>query len=84
MNDEPIIPIKMTPDEYVDYCRKVAITRPDFPDWRIGQTYFNVLRMLQPEIAEQFRGESIDPFYSDDRIPNFLSVLVKYHVAWEA
>jgi len=31
--------------------------------WRYGQAYFNVLVQVNPSVAEQIRGTSMDPFY---------------------
>lgn len=41
--------------------------------WRLGQTYFNVLYfdLWDPELADEIRGESLDPFYDDSKIPQF-------------
>lgn len=42
------------------------------PDWRMGQTYFNVLSQVRPDLAELVRGTELDPFYQDDRVVGFL------------
>jgi hypothetical protein len=36
------------------------------PEWRLGQTFFNVLCDLYPEISEEIRGSKVDPFYYDN------------------
>ena len=41
------------------------------PDWRTGQAYFNALVIEEPEIADFVRGQLIDPYYQDDRLPVF-------------
>ena len=38
-------------------------------EWRKGQAYFNILRVMHEEIAEEIRGTEFDPFHHDDRIP---------------
>lgn len=43
--------------------------------WRKGQTYFNVLTKLHPELAEEVRGSKIDPFYNDERLPEFFKFI---------
>lgn len=55
-----------------EYLRIVATVRGRTPDWRAGQTYYNVLTEARPELAEKVRGSSIDPFYQDERIADFL------------
>lgn len=39
-----------------------------YPEWREGQTYFNVLHRQRPELAEKLRTTSLDPFYRDERV----------------
>jgi len=44
-------------------------------DWRVGQTYFNVLDMDYPKLANLIRGTSIDPFYVEKNLPAFLKYI---------
>lgn len=41
--------------------------------WRLGQTYFNVLCELRPDLSERIRTTDLDPFYRDQIIPEFLN-----------
>lgn len=52
-----------------------------FPEWRLGQTYFNVLYELRPDIADKIRGQlsTCDCFYNDKLIPNFLDAVKLYY-----
>lgn len=43
------------------------------PDWRLGQSFFNVLREVRPDLAERVRGTKVDPFYVDDKVTDFLN-----------
>jgi hypothetical protein len=61
------------------YCASIAD-----PTWRLGQTYFNILARVRPELAESVRGTMNDPFYLDDRIPAFLSYLAMHWVKQDA
>jgi len=38
---------------------------------RIGQAVFNALHSIDPEIADIVRGSALDPFYEDERLPEF-------------
>ena len=38
-----------------------------YPMWRRGQTLFNAVNSLYPEIADRLRGTDIDPFHRNDR-----------------
>ena len=36
--------------------------------WRRGQTVFNTLYELYPDIADDIRGTQLDPFYNDSNV----------------
>lgn len=56
---------------FTDYCRTVILSRNK--DERTGQTCFNVLHAVRPDLAEQVRNRVLlDPFYDDSRVPVFL------------
>lgn len=46
--------------------------RSKFPQQRDGQFIFNLMNDLKPDLANRYRGTSIDPFYNDDNIVPFL------------
>lgn len=54
-----------------EYLHAVASTNQ--PEWRLGQTYFNILVEAHPSLAERVRSSQVDPFYRDDRIGEFLA-----------
>jgi len=56
-----------------DYLYEVINKYEREGDWRLGQTYFNVLTEFNPRLAEQVRGSALDPFYQDIRIVEFLA-----------
>lgn len=64
---------------YDDYLEAVVIASSQYSNWRVGQTAYNVLCTMRPELAEQIRGTGIDPFYADrlphahDKIATFLA-----------
>lgn len=43
------------------------------PNWRVGQTWFNVLDQQRPDLADKIRGTDLDPFHRDDRVGNFIA-----------
>lgn len=45
---------------------------------RVGQSYFNVLMNVRPDIASKMRGSLIDPFYKN-RITEVVKEFVKEH-----
>ena len=53
----------------------LRIQRSDPPEtqWRRGQTYFNVLHQIRPDLASRVRATRLDPFHDDRRVPEFLS-----------
>mgnify|MGYP000932282889 FL=1 len=44
--------------------------------WRQGQLYFNALYDVDPELANEVRGTTIDPFYRDDKIESFMIAIL--------
>jgi hypothetical protein len=42
-----------------------------FPEWRWGQTIFNVVFMHYPEVANKIRATKYDCFHVDERVPEF-------------
>jgi hypothetical protein len=56
----------MTFDEFLATVKQ---TEADKPHWRRGQTVFNVLYQLRPDLAERIRTTDLDPFYLDNRVP---------------
>lgn len=36
--------------------------------YRAGQSFFNALYIMHPEIADNIRGSTVDPYYQDDKI----------------
>ncbi|WP_332645081.1 hypothetical protein [Aeromicrobium sp.] len=55
-----------------EYLQIVRTVHARTTDWRLGQTYFNVLTEARPELAEKVRGSIVDPFHQDARIGDFL------------
>lgn len=82
MGSNPTIPIYLysnmtsiknyTKDEFV---AKVHKTHLKNPDWRLGQTYFNILTLIDPDISNSISTTIYDPYYNDSNIKNFLVYL---------
>lgn len=52
---------------YNDFHLRVDKTFGSVKDTqRFGQYYFNCLHSLRPELANQIRGNKLDPFYKDN------------------
>ena len=56
-----------------EYLQKVRTVHVENPDWRLGQSYFNVLTEVRPGLAERVRGRAVDPFNFVFRIADFLA-----------
>lgn len=63
----------MTFEEYIQEVQRTFEKWSTASDpWRMGQTYFNVLCELRPDLSEQIRSDfNLDPFYRDQVIPEF-------------
>src|ERR1041385_2126541 len=60
-----------------DYFSEVYRRYGDEMGWRMGQTYFNVLYEMRPDLSERIRSTPIDPFYQDVYIPAFLTFVAE-------
>lgn len=56
----------MTIEQFNDINTIAVIYKKYFPKWRIGQTFFNILSDLHPEISERIRGTSDDMFHKNN------------------
>lgn len=72
--------VKMTPEDFTVYLKRVSFKRFRHPEQRIGQAYFNTLYDCHPDIADDFRGGRLDPFYDDTLVPDFLAFLAQEYV----
>ena len=51
---------------FADYLHECDYEWKANPQWRWGQTLFNVLYAMKPSLADRIRGErGLDPFYAD-------------------
>jgi hypothetical protein len=66
--------------DFEEYLRRVADEQRAHPEWRAGQTFFNVLYEARPYLADNIRGTGLDPFYRDERIPLLLDEL---RIRWD-
>ena len=60
---------------FEEYLRAVGLEQTLHPEWRWGQTLFNVLCEYRPDIAEKIRGGPMDPFYSNLNADAFLDTV---------
>lgn len=44
---------------------------------RLGQAHFNALDVVNGEMADEIRGTMADPFYCDDKMPEFWAAVNK-------
>jgi hypothetical protein len=66
---------------FPEYLHVVAGRKAMEPSWRMGQTYFNVLREERPDLANKIRATAYDPFYNDELIGDCLTYLCSH---WNA
>ena len=61
-----------------DYLDAVGVAAAAHPNWREGQTYFNVLRTLRPDLVDEVAavtGTGADAYTTDRNLPVFLEWL---------
>jgi hypothetical protein len=57
---------------FAEYLQAVADTWDEVTDWRLGQTFYNVLADERFDLSQLAQHKSCDPFYEDKNIPDFL------------
>jgi hypothetical protein len=59
------------------YLEAVEVSMRERRGLRKGQTFFNVLLEMEPELADRLAGTADDPFYNDGNLPGFLLRVVE-------
>lgn len=63
----------MNDADYAAFMTAVKVTVRFQREWRYGQTVFNVLYALRPDLADRVHRTDLDPFNHDNRVPRLLS-----------
>jgi hypothetical protein len=63
---------------FAQYQEAVKVAMRKRRGLRKGQTFFDVLSEMEPELAHRLTDTADDPFYDDAKLPQFLT-----HVAQE-
>lgn len=58
---------------YAAYLETVGWHLRQHPTLRWGQAHFNVLHDVHPDLSARVHNTELDPFYLDERIPQFLA-----------
>jgi hypothetical protein len=61
-----------------EVCKKFVTEKRSHSEWRIGQTFFNCLYMISPDVANEIRGTKNDPFNNDSKLANFFECISCY------
>ena len=64
---------RLTDKEWVNLIREFCKFLQK--DLRMGQSYFNALAKVKPEVADQIIGTEYDCFYADKKVVNFIKYL---------
>jgi hypothetical protein len=59
-------------ETFSHFLTEVAYVYHASLEFRFGQTCFNVLYKLNPDLATSLTGTDVDPYYDDDKVPEFL------------
>lgn len=62
---------QLTREQLALYSLEVMYQTALHPEYRKGQTMFNVLAAKHPEIADKIRGTQTDPFHTDTKVAAF-------------
>lgn len=61
--------------EYATFLTCVEVVQKICPEWRYGQTVYNVMRTLRPDLENQVAQTELDCFQRDERAPRLLNWL---------
>ncbi len=61
--------------KFSQYLDDVVDANLNNPDWRFGQSCFNVAFELEPEWCTTTQAILVDPFFNDNVVPDFLKLL---------
>lgn len=64
---------------YNEYLAEVRKAKAEHPEWRLGQTYINVLSYVNLGLVQNLHGTEADCFYEDGHIPEFLERVRRYY-----
>jgi hypothetical protein len=59
---------------FAQYLEPVDVAMREQRGLRKGQTFFDILREMEPELADRLTGTADDPFYNGGKLAGFSSV----------
>jgi len=60
--------MKLTESELKRVVELQINLQEKYPEWREGQSFFNALNLLVPEVANEIRGTEYDPYHVNNRL----------------
>lgn len=60
--------MKLTKEQAEEVLEKSKEINKKYPEWRIGQSFFNTLYMMYPDVADDIRGTKYDTFHRTELI----------------
>lgn len=69
--------MKLTKEQVEEVFRKSRENIERFPQWRIGQSFFNTLWDMHPDIANEINGTEYDPFYDTGRMTSCIEFITE-------
>ena len=55
------------------YIYAIADAMFNYPEWRYGQTAFNLLYTYRPDLALEVTNTDLDPFHNEDNLIGFFN-----------
>lgn len=57
---------------FAQYQHAIEVAMHERRGLRKGQTFYDVLLEIEPQLAQRLTDTDDDPFYNDDKLPGFL------------
>lgn len=67
-----------------EYLTRAGQNQQANPEWRWGQALFNTLYEFRADLANQYRGSGLDPFYVEQNDPKIDKFLQDIKERWQS
>lgn len=69
--------MKLTKEQLKEVIEKSLENNKKYPRWRVGQSFFNTLWDMHPDIANEINSTEYDPFYDTGRMTSCIEFITE-------
>ena len=67
--------LQLTKEQYAKFWEEFTEYYTSTPNLRVGQAMYIALSKVNEEVAHEINGETLDPFYLDEKVREFLKTI---------